>query len=486
MRPTEWDGEHIWLRQSVTFTVGGETRTVEIAIPLRPGASAEDVETLLNEADAGMERLSRRLDKRVSALLHEPSAALAADTSEQPALPEPAAAAPTGDTHQAEPRLERPLAPTTSAVPETPAPTPAARPTPVRDSASSPAPTHPATAPRPAAPQPARPTSPPAPAPARARPSGALAAAPTPSQGPDLTRPEFIAAAQELGMNVKQAMERLGVRSLEGLNLREALEALRRQALRGTSAATPPAPAHPAASVPAASSEPRYFDEEDDLDVTFSVDGDDELDEEDYAPHDAAAPEPPDALDELDESELDDVPDFGPPPSTSRSAPASARRSSGATAQRRPPSPTRIEESRDQADVGVSGDQTRALQIVGQLRSARGGGVPTSYQRTAYRNVVARELGEPEAAALVRGLWRTTPERLTAEQLDVLVSWGKQDTFSEEAAMVLAALRAERERAASAESQQQAAAETPRAAPRGGSAGSGRSTGSGRTAPGSH
>lgn len=292
-------------------------------------------------------------------------------------------------------------------------------------------------------------------------------------------------------MNVKQAMDQLGVRSLEGLNLREALEALRRQALRGSAAATPPVPTQPAASAPAAASEPRYFDEEDDLDVTFSVDGDEDLDDEGFmsreagALYDAAAPEPPDALDELDESDLDDVPDFGPPPSASRSAPASARRS-GAAAQRRSPTPARIEENREQANVGVSGDQTRALQIVGQLRSARGGGAPTSYQRTAYRNVVVRELGEPEAAALVRGLWRTTPERLTAEQLDVLVSWGKQDTFSEEAAMVLTALRAERERATSAEGQQPPAAEAPQSAPRGRSAGSGRSVGSGQSAPGGH
>lgn len=48
-------GEHIWLRQSVRFMVGDQRRTLEIAIPVRLGASAEEIEGLLREAGAGME-----------------------------------------------------------------------------------------------------------------------------------------------------------------------------------------------------------------------------------------------------------------------------------------------------------------------------------------------------------------------------------------------------------------------------------------------
>lgn len=302
-------------------------------------------------------------------------------------------------------------------------------------------------------------------------------------------------------MNVKQAMERLNVRSLEGLNLREALEALRRQAVRGD--VPPPAPSAPPASpapvrasapgspAPSAArvrdpgpSEPRYFDEEDDLDVTFAVDGDAGAygapDEEfaSYADGEPSAEDEPDLLDEIDELDLDDVPDFGPPPSASRASAAAPRRA----ATPRPALPAEAEPSTPSPDVaGLSGARTRALQLVGQMRSARGGGVPSSQQRTAYRNVVARELGEPEAAALVRGLWRTTPDRLSTEQLDALVSWGKQDTFGEEAALVLAELRAERERAtASASGEPSPAGEAPRTAQRGRGAGTGRSAPGGR------
>ena len=61
--------DKIWLRQSVTFTVDGQTRTLEVGIPLPSGATPDDVEALLGEADTGMARLSRYLDERVAAQL---------------------------------------------------------------------------------------------------------------------------------------------------------------------------------------------------------------------------------------------------------------------------------------------------------------------------------------------------------------------------------------------------------------------------------
>ena len=40
------NAEYLWLKQSVTFTVNGQTRTVEIALPLRPGATVDEVEAV--------------------------------------------------------------------------------------------------------------------------------------------------------------------------------------------------------------------------------------------------------------------------------------------------------------------------------------------------------------------------------------------------------------------------------------------------------
>ncbi len=285
------------------------------------------------------------------------------------------------------------------------------------------------------------------------------------SAGADLSRPEFIKAAGELGLDVRQAMQRLGVRSLEGLNLRESLELLRRQAVRGdepapatesgpapaapTSAGRPApvrlaAPARPSGAPPAApQSAPAYgFDEEEEPELTFTIDGDEELDEAfggystgSGTPAGGADSEDYDTLEELDELDLDDVPDFGPP--APAHTPAARRKSAPAGSTAAPPAP---EPERPGAPASAAGE------LIARLRGAHAGGVMSGQQRTAYRNIVVNELGEARAAGLVRGLWNVTPERLGAEQADELLSWGKRDTFADEATQVLAELRAERER----------------------------------------
>ena len=304
-----------------------------------------------------------------------------------------------------------------------------------------------------------------------------------------MTRPEFLSAAAELGLNPRQAMDRLGVRSLEGLNLREALESLRRQLLGASSHAEPelqteqdfaPEPVTGASPTVAAPPAASRFEEEDDETIFYALDEDDELIEDDFAPAPAGNSANPvasdDALDETDddddddddEIDLDDVPDLSPPPVPARSRATTAGRKT-TSAARETSAP-----AQDAASVGgTSGARTQALRQIGKLRSATGGGTASEYQRNAYRNIVENELGRTRAVALVRGLWRTTADHLTAGQLDALIRWGKEEVFAEEAEQVLAALRAEQERAdqeaASARGPDTPAA--PRTAPRGRSAG---------------
>ena len=64
---------YIWLRYSTQFTTGGRTHTIEMGIPVPLGASAEQREQLIREAEAGMEQLSRRVDSRVSQMLQRNS-----------------------------------------------------------------------------------------------------------------------------------------------------------------------------------------------------------------------------------------------------------------------------------------------------------------------------------------------------------------------------------------------------------------------------
>src|SRR5690348_1875100 len=90
------DTGHIWLRQTVTFTVDGQTRTLEIGIPVQRDASAQDVEALLDAADVGMSALSRRLDTRIAEVLGGNHA----DIAGVPALPAPAQEAEFANGHE--------------------------------------------------------------------------------------------------------------------------------------------------------------------------------------------------------------------------------------------------------------------------------------------------------------------------------------------------------------------------------------------------
>lgn len=445
------NAEYLWLKQSVTFTVNGQTRTVEIALPVRPGATVDEVEALLSEADAGMERLSRHLDARVAAIGGLPAPAA------QPVVPEPE---PAPERPQPASEAEPPRQPTAPAArhqpeavaapqPRSPAASAPTRPTPI----TSTAPITPATSPA---------ASRPAPAPSAITSNRSPQQAPTGPQG-ELSRPDFIAALRDLDLDVRQAMQKLNVRSLEGLNLREALEALRRQTLRSGQAEPQPMASAPKTPTPASSraapvreEPPHYFEEEDEPDMTFSVADEDEPEDEPLSAYGE-----PDAWDD-DSDDLDEVPDFGPPPTSSRRTAAAKPAPTPLPARptRGPSSGALVAPAEPVSPADAEG--SRASQLLGRLRSAQGGGSPTSQQRTAYRNIVVQEIGETKATGLVRGIWRVTPERLGPEQMDELLSWGKQDTFSDDAELVLAELRAERERAAAASSENGATKPAPR------------------------
>jgi hypothetical protein len=481
VRQFERDGEHIWLRQSATLTVNGQTRTLEIGVPLPLGATPDEIDVLLRQAAAGMDLLTRQLDTRVAALLDASAPAPAVEAAAVAPAPiaAPAAVAPAPiaapaperapdlqgrESPPTPPARTEPAASARIAKSHTDATPPSARP-----SVPPATPVAPAAKPTPEPPAPEAPAArqrasePPAPKPA-ARPEPKPAPEPPAPPATPLTIPEFVAAAQrEFGLNPKQAMDRLGVKSLAGLNLNEALARLRRQAVRDgspapTESAPPPASARPT-SAPASArvAEPaHYFEEEDgEYEVSFTADEDDEL-EDDFTAASQRTPLPLGITsddDDLgyDDFDLDDVPDFGPPPSTAaHRAPA---RTPAVESREPPTTPARTPplEGRELSAPLASGEQSHAMQLIGQMRGVRGGGVPTADIRRAYRNIVVQELGDVNARALVQGLWKISPEKLGAEQIEALVSWGKRDTFAEEVALVLAELRAVQAHAATAE-----------------------------------
>jgi hypothetical protein len=245
-------------------------------------------------------------------------------------------------------------------------------------------------------------------------------------------------------------MERLGVRSLDGLNLREALEMLRRQLGSGAPAAPEPstprttpaaangASARAAAPAPAMPAAPVAFDEEEEFDLVVLGPDPQAEDYGDELPYgDDAAPDPAGALDALDDDDgalgddeaLDEVPDLGAMLPTPLAPQPDKPASGGAFTPAR---------------------KARARELVAGFRAVAAGGAAIRSQHTAFANVVADQLTAETAATLVRGLWGQPPERLGADQLDAVIRWGKQDEFAEEAPVVLALLRAEQRQHASA------------------------------------
>ncbi len=278
-----------------------------------------------------------------------------------------------------------------------------------------------------------------------------------------MNMPGFLAAAAELGLNPKQVMEHLGVRSLAGLNLAEALETLRRHLLQDDTSAPPAERGAPAPSIdppPAAlaTSPQPYFEEEED-DYTFSLadEDDDPSDEEEqvalaetsvstaaFGTGRTGAADGPSLPDDDEFDALADVPDFdefNTPASEPAPAPQrSATRATGPRAVSPTPAPP--------SGPLSAPEHSRALQRIGQLRGVQPGAPATPYQRNAFKNTVVSQLSETEASTLARGIWGSGSAQLSGDQLDALIRWAKEDDFEEEARLVLEALRAERARAA--------------------------------------
>src|SRR5947209_1533989 len=202
----EGAGKHIWLRYATQFTANGRTYTLEMSVPMPIGASAELREQLLTEADAGMNQLASHVEHRAAQMLQQ--AQLPQETvPTPPPVAQPAAT------------LQRPTKPT-------PTPATSSLPQPVVQEATQPVASIPVV----------RETAPEAvdkevPVPATRTTVGASMPAATMvgATGGNLTISEFVKLINEsMGLNPKQAMEMLKVKSLNGLNLRDALERLQR------------------------------------------------------------------------------------------------------------------------------------------------------------------------------------------------------------------------------------------------------------------
>lgn len=356
--------EHIWLRYATQFTTDGRSHTIEMSIPLPVGASDETREQLLREAEKGLSHLISHVETRIPQLLQ---------------------------------RVQEHSTPASLAL--------AARPSasrPANKSASTPAP-------------PTSNQSPPANPqvreqkiePARQeehketvqRTSGvSMPSLPGGGNG-NLSIPEFIQAIKGLGLNPRQAMDLLKVKSLAtGLNLREALERLQ-YLIAQEAGETPdvelkaPAPQPPMTNLsahgaaPDRQASPAPADEEDPFGNLPIPIFDEEID-----------PEEEDFAEPLD--------NFSPSLSPS--------------------------------------SRNRAKAIVDKLRESRGATVVSAGRLQVLHNVIGDQISEEQLLTLIHSLWGVSiQKRLKVDQVEALIYWAKEDDFVNEVDAVLALLEEE-------------------------------------------
>jgi hypothetical protein len=243
--------------------------------------------------------------------------------------------------------------------------------------------------------------------------------------GAPLDRKQFIAQIAVLGLNPRQAMERLGVRSLDGLNLRQALEQLRLQLVheRSTSggAFSPPAEETPGAS--GGSSRMGT------------------------GPRSGTMP-------------IHSPPDAKPGPQLSHVNPLGSAGRSRALRGALPlpeegslDEAPELEDTQDQSLQGlrqpipIRGERNlfavqergRAQALLERLRRLRGRLLPPGGDNIkVFHNVVEEQLGSEKMSALLYAAWRVSqPEQLSLDQITECIRWGKADDFEDEVDLVL-------------------------------------------------
>ena len=379
-------GTHIWLRYTTQFTSGKRTHTVEVGIPVPIGASKEMRERLIREAEVGMEQLADHMERRVEQMQRT-----------QPVQSAPATA-----------------------------------------SASRTAPT-PAPSPKPpvAAPIPARVETPPAAEqrevtmpPTRPSIGASMPVAP----GDMSSLPQFLQyISRELALDARKAMDLLGVKSLQGLNYREAFDQLQQLIAREPASASPSPASQPArdtgptgAARTTAKSSPAPAPSSSGP-VPLRLTSRSAPPSNDVSPEPAEAePRVPAGVLEIKEAVV-------------RGYPAA----SGFDEEE-----DLLPDDDDDANyLSDLSDEERALanDILSRLRDAHGSSQASEARLKVLSTVVNNQVSDDQLEELIAGVWGTTTlKKLKNDQLEALIYWAKHaDDFIAEVDMILTLLQEE-------------------------------------------
>jgi hypothetical protein len=430
----EGAGEHIWLRYATQFIANGRTYMLEVSVPMPIGASAELREQLLNEADVGMKQLASHVERRAAQILQQPQ-----PVQETIAAPMPPA---------------RPL--TTQQRPSKPAPVSAATPAPqtATQAAVQPSPSTPPQAREAVSGTSSREVAVP---PTRQTIGASMPSTVSISEASgNLTIADFIKLIRDdMGLTSKQAMDMLNVRSLSGLNLRDALERLQHmvaQQSEDTNGATPvtDVAGSPTEDTPSSAKRMRLVP--------------------DMSAGKSEKPEP------SAKSTLPSATTLSVPAPASRAAPMSGPHAASTNVTARPVvdepdlehQTTKVSELRpvfvfdeeinpdeegalddELDDLEESRELTlperdRAKNLIRRLRESRGATPATAARLQVLDNVIGDQVTKEELQELVAGIWGASSLRkLKVDQLEGLISWAKEDDFVNDVAAVLILLEEE-------------------------------------------
>ena len=382
-------GPYIWLRYATQYTKDGQTRTVEMSVPIPVGASAETRERLIREAEAGMSQLSSHVEQRGTQRAQNPPTTQGAPVQTQ--------------NTQGTQRLAPQPASNTR-------PTPGPKQT-VRPAAIS----APQTSPQPSDPRENEPER------ELAERQNVAASVPrTPTRpiesGNNMLLPQFIQYIKEnMDLTPKQAMELLNVRSLStGINLRDAVEQLKQileQEIPVTNGARKPN-----------NSDPSFIRESSFSNVEPERSGNTgplPRINRDAAPViEMRTRQPAPTFDEEvgpdesneDEETFDDLEDLELPHELS---------------------PFVLERARDK---------------LSELRESQGAATASAGRLQALNNVAVSQVTEEQLQELAGGVWNINSlKKLKVDQVEALISWAKmEDDFAEQVEAVLVVLEEER------------------------------------------
>jgi hypothetical protein len=391
----EGTGSHIWLHHTLRITIGERTHTIEMEVPIPVGASANVREQLLNEAEASMEELARRIEKGAPRKL----------SPGQPAQPTKVSPA------------KKPTPPAQAVVNKSTSTTAASA------SPTGPGllvPIHPRD-PIPAAQSEAKDTVVP---PTRPNIGATMPSSPGISvdTSGSLKLPQFIKFINEsMGLTPKQAMDLLNVKSLSGLNLRDALEEL--QQIVGHEATNIALSTVPANSGHVESNQTR---------------------QEPAATGLSSSPQPPAVQPR-------------PFPPTSNPKNPDIIEITNAVIRDNPPAYAFDEEIDLEHEIDLPEDEEveivpeltnqereQAEEILIKLRDARGSSLASEQRLKVLHNVTDSQVSEEQLLQLVQGIWGITSlKKLKNDQVEALISWAKTDNFDSEVDIVLLLIQEE-------------------------------------------